>query len=78
MKPRPFNFPASHLTNVGYVMPGGALLLISARELAGERRTNLSPGKEGGIRIIGQRVATALADAIRQKSGGGVPGGWES
>ena len=59
-------------------MPGGALLLIPANELAGERRTNLTLVEECGIGIIGQRIAHALADAIRQESGGGEFRRWES
>ena len=59
-------------------MAGGALLLISPHELSGERRINLALVEERRVRIIGQCVAQALADAIRQESGGRVLGGWES
>ena len=58
-------------TDVRNIVAGGALLLIPAHELCGERRNNLALVEERGIGVVGQRVAQALADAIRQKSGGG-------
>src|SRR5687767_391634 len=65
-------------TNVRYVVAGGAFLLISPHELSGERRINLALVEERCVHIIGQCVAQALADAIRQESGGRVLGSWES
>jgi hypothetical protein len=73
---RPLGHP--DFTDIRYVVAGGALLLISPHELSGERRINFALLEKRCVRIIGQCVAQALADAIRQESGGRVLGGWES